>query len=280
MNCRLCQSGNTNILKNIQSPHTGSEYHLYQCDTCKCRFFDPSQYEIDFREFYRNLSKKHTATITPIFKQKNVWLDLRDNLIKLLARKPARILDVGCRTGDFLLHFDDDILREGVELADEYAEIGRERGLTIYNDFLENINFEKKYDIVSCLAILEHLVEPVKFLNTVHELVEDDGILVILVPGFECVKEKILNLLNVRWHMYSPPEHLNFYSKQYLDDFMMNKGFTLVRREFTSGGLINPVMSVEVIRKIIGKMFYLYDQSLLNRIPVFDHMYSIYKKEK
>ncbi len=279
MNCRLCQSENTSVIKNVLSPHTRSEYHLFYCRNCRSRFFDPGQYDIDFRDFYRKLSRQHETTINPQFKEKKIWIDLKDSLIHLLGKKPAGILDVGCRTGDFLLHFEDDILREGVELADEYVDIARQRGLHIYNDFLENIHVDKKYDIVSCLAILEHLTEPVKFLNAVNNLVNDQGLLVILVPGFECLKEKILGLTGIRWHMYSPPEHLNFYSRHFLDHFMKQKGFTLVRREFTSGGLINPVQSIAIIRKIIGKLFYMYDRSWLNRIPVFDHMYSIYKKE-
>lgn len=280
MNCKLCHSDLTSIIRIIKSPHIKSDYNLYQCSHCKSRFFDHQQYEIDFRDFYRNISQEHEATINPAFKEKQSWIDLKNILIKLLGKKPESILDVGCRTGDFLLHFEDDIHREGIELADEFADIAKQRGLTIYNDFLENITFDKKYDIVSCLAILEHLIEPVKFLNMVNELVDDNGILVILVPGYECLKEKILLLLNVKWHMYSPPEHLNFYSRDYLDDIMLSKGFSLIRREFTSGGLINPIKSIKIIRKLIAKLFYNYDRSLLNRIPIFDHMYSIYKKGK
>ncbi len=278
MKCKLCKSTETIILRKIESPHTGSKYSLNQCQKCKSRFFNHLEHKIDFRDFYKELAEAHDATINPVFKIKESWLSLKDNLIEALGKEPKNILDVGCRTGDFLMHFDNSISREGVELADDYANIAKERGLTIYNDFIEEITFEKKYDIVSCLAILEHLIEPIKFLNTVNDLVEDQGIILIMIPTFECLKEKVLSFLKIRWHMYEPPEHLNFYSKKYLDNFMIQNGFTLVKREFTSGGMINPFSSIKIFRKIFGKLFYFYDRSFFNRIPVFDHMYSIYKK--
>ena len=52
-----------------------------------------------------------------------------------LEREPKSILDVGCRTGDFLMHFDENVIREGVELAEEYAKIGSKRGFIKMVDF-------------------------------------------------------------------------------------------------------------------------------------------------
>jgi len=279
MKCRICQSPEVKILKKIRSPHTESEYPLYYCDECKCRSFNHLEYKIDFHEFYQSLSQTHQSTIDPVFKKKKSWDELTIKLIKLLGKHPESILDVGCRTGDFLMHFDDDTHREGVELAGDYADIAKKRGLTIYNDFIENISFTRKYDIVSCLAILEHLINPIKFLNSLNDVVADQGILVILIPTHESLKEKMLSHCNIRWHMYRPPEHLNFYSRSFLDEFMVKKGFSLVRREFTSGGMINPFRSIKILRKIFGKVFYFYDHSFFNRLPIFDHMYSIYKKD-
>ena len=158
MNCKICHSTETMIIKNVQSPHTGSEYHLYHCNECKCRFFNHLEHDLDFQDLYKNLSQNHQATIKPGFKKKKSWNNLKSDLINILGQNPASILDVGCRTGDFLMHFDDNVLRDGVELAEDYADIAKARGLTIYNDFIENITFRKKYEIVSCLAILEHLL--------------------------------------------------------------------------------------------------------------------------
>jgi SAM-dependent methyltransferase len=256
-----------------------SEYNLYQCNHCLCRFFNHEEHDVDYKAFYQQLSQNHQATFNPVFKKKKSWIDLKKNLIQILGKNPKSIMDVGCRTGDFLMHFDEQVQREGVELAEDYASIAKERGLKIYIDFLENITFEKKYDIVSCLAILEHLIEPQKFLNTINDLVKSQGILVIMIPSFECLKEKLLNVRNKRWHMYRPPEHLNFFSKHYLDEFMTKNSFDLVKREFTSGGMVNPFTSVEFLRKAFGRIIYNFDRSLFNRIPVFDHMYSIYRKQ-
>lgn len=77
-----------------------------------------------------------------------------------MDREISSVLDIGCRTGDFLMHFPKSIVREGVELSKNSAEIARERGLMLYQDFAENINFDKQYDVVTCYAVLEHLLDP------------------------------------------------------------------------------------------------------------------------
>jgi SAM-dependent methyltransferase len=278
MQCRFCQSKNTTIISKIKSPHFHTFYYLYHCHECQCRFFNHLEHDLDIQEFYLSLSHSHNATKDPEFKRSKSWNHLKEKLICRLGKNPKSILDVGCRTGDFLMHFDENMIREGVELSEQYAKIGSQRGLSIFNNFLEKIDFNRNYDIVSCLAILEHLINPLKFLNKLNGLVNSQGILIIMIPTYECLKEQILRNMGLRWHMYSPPEHLNFYSKYYLDGFMNQNGFTLIEREYTSGGSFNPFVSIKILKKIFGKVMVYFDRSIFNRIPIFDHMYSIYKK--
>ncbi len=41
------------------------------------------------------------------------------------------------------MNFPNNIIREGVELSKDSVEIAKKRGLVIYQDFVENINFDK-----------------------------------------------------------------------------------------------------------------------------------------
>lgn len=238
-------------------------------------FFDFDQFKISLKSLYDKLSTSR-GEFPEKFTPTRKWERQASIIGQLSSRPLTNILDVGCRTGDFLMHFNDGIQREGVELSDHFAEIGRQRGLTIYNDYLENVNFNDKYDVVSSYAILEHLEDPLVFLDKLSTIVNPSGILVILIPAYISLKRYILDLFHQHWHMYTPPEHLNFFSPEYLDNYLVSKGFSLVKRSYTSGGMSNLFRSIPPIQKVILKLTSFFDHSIMNRLPVYDHMYSYY----
>lgn len=52
------------------------------------------------------------------------------------------------------MHWPKDIVRVGVEASEYSAEIAKARGLDIKKDFLQNIEFDNKFDVVTCYAIM------------------------------------------------------------------------------------------------------------------------------
>ena len=198
------------------------------------------------------------------------------NIRKMLGHDPASVLDVGCRTGDFLMHFKKTIRRTGVEISSHFAEIAQMRGLEIINNALENTSFKEQYEVVTCFAILEHLQEPLKFLTSLQSLVQPGGMLVIMIPSIQSVKARGLNL---KWHMLSPPEHLNFFSTYFLDSFLRERQFNLTKRYYASGGMLLYRGHNHLIIKSEALFNRLLDSCFINKWPVFDHMYSYYLKK-
>ncbi len=280
MNCKFCSS-QTISGKKIQSPYVNYEYTLYQCKQCKCRFFDIKEHDVDIEDVYDKYSTKHNKEVAS-FKKNFYWTRQVQRIEKILNRKVLSVLDIGCRTGDFLMHFPDNLDREGVELSENSAEIAKGRSLTVYQDFVENINFDKQYDVVTCYALLEHLLEPLTFLDKLSNMVSPGGVVVIMIPTYECVKQWIIDrFTSVRWWMYSPPQHLNFFSKQFLDRYLAKNNFKLVDRYWTSGGMFNPFRNILLAGRVFGKSMTLIDEyPPVNKLPIFDHMYSYYVKIK
>lgn len=281
MNCKFCNSSKTISVKKIQSPFVSYGYTLYQCEICKCRFFDVKEHDVDIEKVYENYSIKHNQAAARFQFQKSFYWNRQVwRIEKILGREVSSVLDIGCRTGDFLMHFSDSVVREGVELSKNSAEIAESRGLTVYQDFVENINFEKQYDAVTCYAILEHLVNPLGFLEKLSNIVSPGGELVIMIPTYECFKLWLIDrFTSIRWHMYSPPQHLNFFSKQFLDRCLAKKNFKLVDRYWTPGGMFNPFKNIPLAGRVFGKGMTLIDEySPINKLPIFDHMYSYYVK--
>jgi SAM-dependent methyltransferase len=275
MKCKFCDSSRCSVIKKVQSSYNQQIYDLFSCQSCGSYFFDDQQHNTSLKEFYNEISEAG-ENVSLKFGPSGKWLKQVTIIKKLLKKTPDSVLDVGCRTGDFLMHFEKDTRCEGVELSEHSAKIGEQRGLTIYNDFLEKIDFRKKYDVVSAYAIMEHLKSPLEFIDKLNGIINPAGLLIILIPTHQCLKRKWMDFFNNRWHMYSPPEHLNFYSRQFLDKYLLDKGFRLRKRFYTTGGMINLTRDFPFINKVFSKLIELVDNSPLNRFPIFDHMYSYY----
>lgn len=281
MQCKFCKANDVTPLKKMRSIYNSLDYTLYFCDSCKCYFFDINEHDYDLRLLYDSLGDKNISSYDVIFKKDRYW-DNEKRIIYSIQPNINSILDLGCRTGDFLMHFDADVEKYGIELSKSSAEVAIKRGLNIYEEFIENIDFkDKKFDAVTCYAILEHLKDPAPILDRLTQLVEKNGVLVVMVPYLHSFKAQLLYKINFRWHMFSQPEHLNFYSKVYLDKFISEKGFVLRRIKYTSGGMFNPFKKIPIVSRVFGKFMNFIDfYTPINQIPIFDHMYLYYQKTK
>lgn len=276
--CKLCFSEKIVTVKKVQSPHVDHQYKLYECKSCKSRFFDHLEYPVSLFDVYEKMSPQRNVEVE--YKETKYWKERGDVLVKQLGREPKSLLDVGCETGDFLMLFPKVQSRQGVELSKSSVDIATKRGLIVHNDFLENIEFDQKFEVVTAFAILEHLAEPHKFLNKLETLVEDNGILLILIPTHQCFKAKFMNFIGRKWKMNSPPEHLNFYSRLFLDKHLSEKGYALEKRYFDSGGNFNPLSQIPFVGHLTTLLIKLADKWIFAKVPFFDHMYSIYKKKQ
>lgn len=281
IDCPICQKGKVFPLKTIKGYRINKYYTLYQCNDCKSQSFDLNEHrDIDLINYY-NLASQDEGYLNNKFKFSKYWINEIKCIENIFGRIPNSVLDIGCRTGDFLMHFPQEIEKMGVELSEYSAKIAKERGLKIEKCYIENFKTSNKYDLITAYAIIEHLAKPQLFLNKITDLINNKGILVIMIPSYQTIKAKLINLSNVQWHMYSPPGHLSLYSKMFLDNYLNDKGFKLVKRRYTSGGMFNPFKKIPLIGRLFSKFMWILDAySPLNRFPIFDHMYSYYIKEK
>ena len=111
------------------------------------------------------------------------------------------------------------------------------------------------------------------------DFVKTGGIIAILIPYHSSLIQKLISLRKKRWIMLCPPEHLNFYSKKFLKNFFEKNGFNLEKVLYLAGGMFNPFKSFPKLKPLFTYFMNRYvDRSLMNRIPVFDHMFLYFKK--
>lgn len=232
--CHICNSKNAVEIDQKHSPFIDECYTLYECGSCKSQFFDLDEHKIDLESHYNKEDKSFNSE----FKLNKHWSREVKEILKLInIKNNLKVLDVGCRTGDFLMHLPADFNKTGIELNNTNAQIAQGRGISIFKGYVQNFKSSHKYNIVTCYALLEHIPHPKEVLKAIGKLVKRDGILVLMVPNHEGLLKRVLDQRKITWHMYSPPEHVSFYSFEFMNDFFSKNGFKLVKKKYRSGGI-------------------------------------------
>ncbi len=108
-------------------------------------------------------------------------------LVKQVAKKGDRILDVAAAQGNFSLSLAEmgyDVTWNDIrsDLA-EYAEMKREKGMLTYkpgNVF--EVQFDNLFDVLLATEIIEHVAHPDEFLFKLARLIKPNGYIIITTP--------------------------------------------------------------------------------------------------
>ncbi|WCL51224.1 class I SAM-dependent methyltransferase [Leptospira sp. GIMC2001] len=100
----------------------------------------------------------------------------------------------------------------------------------VYENIEDLIKSKEKFNIISSINVLEHVIDPELFLSKVDQLLENDGLVSITVPNdFSdlqnlAVKEGLID----REFWFSPPAHLHYFNTKTLPDFCIQQGYEVV----------------------------------------------------
>lgn len=135
----------------------------------------------------------------------------------------ARCLDVGCSTGNlgYALKTQKECEVDGIEFDPSAAEIAKKRGYGVVH--VKDLNmeddsfldFENKYDVITCADVLEHLISPDKALIFLRRYLKPNGIFIISLPNVAFILNRLLLLFgNWEYKKYGilDQTHLRFYT--------------------------------------------------------------------
>lgn len=151
---------------------------------------------------------------------------------------PGRALDIGCAAGYFL-----QVLAEngweacGVEISSAITR-GLDSSFPIHLGPLETAPWAAgSFDLVSLWDVIEHVRDPVGFLEQAVRLLRPDGILILETQN---VESWFARLLGPRWHHYKHWEHLVHFSPATLERLTTGVGLqTLTRTTRFAGKFIS-----------------------------------------
>jgi len=146
-----------------------------------------------------------------------------------LLAPPARVLDLGCATGDLLQaireHGNDHLI--GIEPSERAAAIARSRGLDVRTDDLRGTALPAaSLDIALVSHVIEHLPSPSDALAELRRVVRPGGHLVIWLPNGDSLAARVWR---DAWIGYDAPRHLYTFTPRTLRALLDRHGFAVER---------------------------------------------------
>jgi SAM-dependent methyltransferase len=183
--------------------------------------------ENDPDDFYSKLYKKGLESI------KSVNPNIRN------------ILDIGCSSGVFLdIAKTQNLKTYGVELNKTEYDYAKNKGHMVYNDLLENITFEEKFDAISMWDVFEHLKDGEFYLNYLKNLLSDQGVIFLQIPSSDSLAAKILQ---EQCNMFDGLEHVNLFGVETIKQLAHKCGLLIIdlKTVISEIGVINNYLGYE-----------------------------------
>jgi SAM-dependent methyltransferase len=156
-----------------------SEARLVRCGGCALAYSDPPRRLEVIRGEYERLYDLDVA-VTHLAPQRLALFS--DFLDRVPPRGAARLLDVGCGTGDFLL-----LARQrgwqptGIDLSERAASHARARGLDAGTDWTELPS--GRFEAVTLWNVVEFVERPLQMLADVHRVLVPGGRIFVRTPN-------------------------------------------------------------------------------------------------
>ena len=237
MNCILCNKENSKLIGKVKSKYpwikVENDFEAYDCDACSTRFISPNKvgkelYEFIFSETDIYLSHLEFALKVRKFDDPS-WALLGLGhpyygvLEFLRGKKDLDILDVGCSYGSLCYVMSlmgnktigIDISRRAIQFAkgifgDAFYEISIE-------DMIKN-NPNLKFGLITAVEVIEHLPNPMEFIQQCLSLLKPNGSLLITTPNkdyqhYSKDRKEREERENKIWFFDDPPVHLAIYGE-------------------------------------------------------------------
>jgi 2-polyprenyl-3-methyl-5-hydroxy-6-metoxy-1,4-benzoquinol methylase len=151
--------------------------------------------------------------------------------IKQLA-EGNRLLDVGCATGFFLEAASADGFDvRGVEFSTVAISLVRPdiQDRVVCGDVNALLARQtEKFDVVTAFDIIEHVQDPIRFLQDIREILHPGGVLAISSPD---TGHFLRYLMGSKWPMLQPMQHTVLFSRRGIAALLERCGFAEVRVE-------------------------------------------------
>lgn len=228
MQCEICQSTQVAIWATV------SNYDYYRCKTCQYLYVYPKPSAQNVEKYYYDAAfyNKAEGEELRLIEEAKCRVQILSELAEKYGLKKG-LLDVGCASGIFLEQAQKNgWVVEGIEVSPVLSAKARRKGLTVMNGWIEGQASNTRYPVVTAWEVIEHAIDPVKFLGNIRSCLQDGGLVALSTPLSNGLPARVLRS---RFPMICPPEHLSLFSRKSIMILGRRLGLKIIRfRSFSN----------------------------------------------
>ena len=222
--CYLCNKITKQVITNREI-RGKVKCKVFKCISCELQYLD-AKFVKNFltdRFYKKDYVKLYDKSF---FKNKNNhYIKIYEKIKKYVKNK--NVLEIGAG-GGYLYHY----LKKSVK-SYEAVELSKKQRNYLIKKFkikahptVELVN--KKYDIVIIVSVLEHVIDPINFLQNLKSLLKKRGKIIIECPSINDPLVKFYDVEEYR-NFYYRPVHLNYFNKSHLIKIVKKSKLKLIK---------------------------------------------------
>lgn len=235
MNCRLCDRQTDPFLRlptgDLDEPFLDvtlrrrlPELELRRCATCGCLWAsDARQEEQLLVDAYERVAAAYFDSQPDDPRYVRFYRQL-ERFVKQHTDGRV-ILDVGCGDGVFLSCLSSDWSRQGLEPSTSGASLARRKNLAVVNGTLDTVPDEIHADVISALDVIEHVVDPHRFVESVKRRLRPRGVLLLLTGDADSYPARVAG---PQWSYLRWCGHISVFSQSGLRKLLESHGFEVL----------------------------------------------------
>jgi len=217
--------------------------HSY-CDKCGYIFIDMKN-RVDYQKFYTDeydflLDGDVEPTIGEI-KYSEYLVEFYSEYIQ--KSKEKTFFDIGAGKGNFISavykRFPK-VTYSALEPSKSFEVLKKKDFISeLNNDFFRAENFQKKYNFLSLIGVLEHVPDPRAFLLDIKKIMDYSSYLLIEVPNFKNNKSDLLTI-----------DHLSKFTEESIKNLFSVTGFEIIKQQTLSTVPMQYIVKLGIESKI------------------------------
>lgn len=238
INCRSTSHESWANVRDIEYNTSTEVFNYRHCKDCDCLFIsDPPVDRLS--EIYPDNYYSYDENSMTLLSRIKEHLDNRTfrKLCNGLGEGPLSALDIGGGTGSALTALrknDDRFNYSAVVDLDERAEkIAKQKGHEYFRGRFEDQSFERRFDLILLLNLIEHVAEPAVLLDTAERVLNQRGRILIKTPNWRSLDHDLFRHRN--WAGFHCPRHWCLWTKDSFESLVSNSGLAVDKMWYTQG---------------------------------------------